>query len=75
MVVVNALKAAGPNPTREGVADALAHENFDSHVMAGPIVFTPTNHAGQSGAIYQKFDGKTLTRVPGVFSSDWQPTE
>jgi branched-chain amino acid transport system substrate-binding protein len=75
MVVVNALKAAGPNPTREAVADALAHENFDSHVMAAPIVFTPTNHAGQSGAIYQKFDGKTLTRVPGVFSSDWQPTE
>jgi len=71
MVIVNALKAAGPNPTREKVADALAHTNLDTGITAGPIVFTPTDHAGQKSAIYMKFDGVNQTRVPGTYTSAW----
>lgn len=72
MVIVQALKEAGPNPTREGVVDALQKTNIDTKVMAGPIVLTATDHAGQQSAIYMKFDGTTQTRVPGVFASDWR---
>ena len=41
MAVVNALKAAGPQPTREKVLAALETMKFDSGVMAGPIEFGP----------------------------------
>ena len=75
MVIVNALKAVGPDLTREKVADALAHTNLDTGITAGPIVFTPTDHAGQKSAIYMKFDGTTQTRVPGTYTSGWTYTK
>lgn len=71
MTVVNALKAAGPNPTREKFLTALSHTNFDSKVMAGPIELTATDHAGQKSAIYLKFDGDNMTVVPGSYRSLW----
>ena len=71
MAVVNALKAAGPPLTREKFLDAMSKTNFDSKVMAGPIAFTPTDHAAQKSAIYLKFDGDTKTRVPGSYASAW----
>lgn len=71
MTVVNALKAAGPNPTREKVLDALSKTKFDSGVMAGPIELTPTDHAGQKSAIYLKFDGEKMNVVPGAYRSLW----
>lgn len=71
MTVVNALKAAGPQLTREKFLDALAHTNFDSKVMAGPIELTPTDHAAQKSAIYFKFDGENKTVVPGSYRSAW----
>lgn len=71
MTVVNALKAAGPQPTREKVLEAMSTMKFDSGVMAGPIEFTPTDHAAQKAAIYLKFDGDTSTLVPGTFKSVW----
>jgi branched-chain amino acid transport system substrate-binding protein len=71
MAIVNALKAAGPNPTREKVLTALSHTNFDSGVMAGPIVLTETDHAAQQSAIYVKFDGETMKVVPGTYRSLW----
>ena len=69
-VVVKALEAAGRDVTRAKFIDAVEHLKFDS-VMAGPISFTKTEHAGQKAAIYFKFDGETLTDVPGVFASRW----
>lgn len=71
MAVVDALKAAGPQLTREKFLDAMTKTNFDSKVMAGPIVLTPTDHAAQKSAIYLKFDGETKTRVPGSYASTW----
>jgi branched-chain amino acid transport system substrate-binding protein len=71
MTVVNALKAAGPQLTREKFLDALAHTKFDSKVMAGPIELTATDHAGQKSAIYLKFDGENKTPVPGSYRSAW----
>jgi len=71
MAVVNALKAAGPKPTREKVLTALAHTKFDSGVMAGPIEMTAEDHAAQKSAIYIKFDGQNLSPVPGSYRSLW----
>jgi branched-chain amino acid transport system substrate-binding protein len=71
MTVVNALKAAGPQPTREKVLTALSQTKFDSGVMAGPIELTATDHAGQKSAIYLKFDGDNKTLVPGTYRSLW----
>jgi branched-chain amino acid transport system substrate-binding protein len=71
MAVVNALKAAGPNPTREKVLTALSQTKFDSGVMAGPIELTPTDHAAQKSAIYLKFDGESMNVVPGTYRSLW----
>jgi len=71
MAVVNALKAAGPDLTREKFLTAMSHTNFDSGVMAGPIVFTPTDHAAHKSAIYLKFDGDTQTIIPGTYASAW----
>lgn len=74
MVIVDALKKIGPDVTREKLADALAHTNLDTGITAGPIVFTPTDHAGQKSAIYMKFDGERETLLPGVYSSSWTYT-
>lgn len=71
MTVVKALKEAGRDLTREKFITALSHTNFDSGVMAGPIVLTPTDHAAQKAAIYLKFDGESKTLVPGTYSSQW----
>lgn len=71
MSVVKALQDAGPNPTRAKVIEALDKQNFDSGIMAGPIVFTPNEHAAQKASIYFKFDGENLTPVPGSFASRW----
>lgn len=72
MTVVNALKAAGPQLTREKFLKAVAQTNFDSKVMAGPIVLTETDHAAQKSAIYLKFDGDTASALPGTFASAWK---
>ncbi|VTU19207.1 Leucine-, isoleucine-, valine-, threonine-, and alanine-binding protein precursor [Variovorax sp. PBS-H4] len=71
MAVVNALKAAGPQLTREKFLDAMSKTKFDSKVMAGPIELTPEDHAAQKSAIYLKFDGENKTPVPGSYRSAW----
>jgi branched-chain amino acid transport system substrate-binding protein len=69
-VVVKALQAAGRDVTRAKFIAEVEKLKFDS-VMAGPISFSPTEHAGQKAAIYFKFDGTNMTEVPGVFASRW----
>ncbi|MBO9513521.1 MAG: ABC transporter substrate-binding protein [Variovorax sp.] len=73
-VIVDALQKIGPDLTREKLADQLAKTNLDTGITAGPIVFTPTDHAGQKSAIYMKFDGERETLLPGVYSSAWTYT-
>src|SRR3546814_780578 len=45
--LVEALKAAGPDVTRESlIAELDKQQNVDSGVMAGPISFTKEDHVG-----------------------------
>ena len=71
MSIVKALQEAGPNPTREKVLAALKTQNFDTGVMAGPVVFGPNERAANKATIFIKYDGTNQTLVPGVFTSRW----
>ncbi len=71
MAVVKVLQAAGPEPTRTKIIEAAKKLNFDSGVMAGPIAFGENERAAQKASIFIKFDGESMTTVPGVFSSRW----
>lgn len=72
MAIVQALKEAGPEPTREKVLAALENMTLDTKVMAAPVVFTPTDHAALKSAIYIKFDGKNKELIPGTYESVWR---
>ena len=71
-VIVKALEVAGRDLTREKFVDALDQTNLDTGITAGPIMFTPTDHAGQKSAIYTKFDGENETLLPGTYTSSWR---
>ncbi|RXT56251.1 receptor [Bosea sp. Tri-44] len=71
MSVVKALQDAGPNPTREKVLAALKTQDFDSGVMAGRMQFGPQQRAANRSTIFIKYDGTTMTPLPGVFTSRW----
>ena len=71
MTVVQALKDAGPEPTREKVLAALQHFKLETGVMASPVEFTPDDHAAQKSAIYLKFDGQHKELISGAFKSAW----
>ncbi len=72
MAVVKGLQAAGPDLTRDKFLDAMETLEFDSGLMAGPVKFSPTNHAANEAAIFIKWDGKSSTRVPGSYTSLWK---
>jgi branched-chain amino acid transport system substrate-binding protein len=59
-VVVDALKKAGPDLTRQKFIDALnSIKNFDTGVLSAPISFSPDDHAGvKSGEMMTEVDGK-----------------
>jgi branched-chain amino acid transport system substrate-binding protein len=69
--VTYALLLAGPNPTREAVLRSLATLHFETGIMAGPIEFNANKHSAQEAAIFLKFDGTSLQRVPGSYASGW----
>lgn len=71
MSLVKALQDAGPNPTREKVLAALKTQDFDSGVMAGRMQFGPQQRAANRSTIFIKYDGATMTPLPGVFTSRW----
>lgn len=58
--IVEALKAAGPDVSRESFIAALdKQKDLDTRVMAGAITFTPTNHVGITDLAVAGFvDGK-----------------
>ena len=68
---IKALQDAGPNPTREKVLAALKTQDFDSGVMAGRMQFGPEQRAANRSTIFIKYDGNTMTTLPGVFTSRW----
>lgn len=72
MTVVQALKDAGPEPTREKVLEALENMTLETNVMAAPVQFSPNDHAALKSAIYVKFDGENKELIPGAFASVWE---
>jgi branched-chain amino acid transport system substrate-binding protein len=58
--VVEALKKAGPEPTREKFIEALnSTKNLDTGVLSAPISFSTDDHAGvKSGSMMTTIDGK-----------------
>lgn len=72
MAIVKALQEAGPQPTRDKVLAAMKKTNFDSGVMAGPVVFTETDRAANKSTIFIKYDGTNKSLVPGVYTSRWK---
>jgi branched-chain amino acid transport system substrate-binding protein len=71
MVVVNALKAAGPDLTREKVRAAMSTLKFDTGILGGPIEFRPNDPTGNRRTTYEKFDGVTHQMLPGAYESTW----
>lgn len=72
MAIAKALEAAGPEPTREKFLAAMKKTNFDSGVMAGPVVFSETERAANKATIFIKYDGTNKSLVPGVYTSRWK---
>ena len=70
MAVTRALENAGRDLTREKFIDALETVNFDSEVIAGPTAFAKDRRDGARSSIFVKFDGKTHTLMPGVYTWD-----
>jgi len=67
---VEALKKAGPEPTREKFIEALnSIKNLDTGVLSAPITFSVDDHAGvKSGSMMTTIDGKfaSVTSWPGA---------
>lgn len=62
MVLVEALKKAGPNPTREGLVAALERLKLDAGGM--DITFSPTSHQGSKKVYFTRIQGgKALTEA------------
>jgi branched-chain amino acid transport system substrate-binding protein len=62
-VIVEALKKAGPDLTRQKFIDALnSIKDYDTGVLSAPITFTPEDHGGvKSGAMITEVDGKLIS--------------
>jgi hypothetical protein len=56
---VQALKAAGRNPTRKSLVDAVEKGGFTGAGLV-PFAFSKTSHAGYSGAQIGKISGNTI---------------
>lgn len=72
MSIVKALQAAGPNPTREKFLAEMKKLNFETNVMAGPVVFSETERAANKSTIFIKYDGQTQSLMPGIYTSRWK---
>lgn len=58
LVLIEALKKAGPQLTREKLVAALeSTHNFETGVLGATISFSPTNHAGVRGGNMATFKG------------------
>lgn len=62
-VIVEALKKAGPDLTREKFITALnSIKDFDTGLLSAPISFSPDDHAGvKSGEMMTELDGKLVS--------------
>jgi branched-chain amino acid transport system substrate-binding protein len=70
--VVYALMLAGPNPTRESFIDAMSTLHFNTGILAGPIELGKNKRDAHNASIFVRFDGKTHTRMPGVYFNEYR---
>jgi branched-chain amino acid transport system substrate-binding protein len=68
VAIIAALERAGPNLTRERFVDAMETLEVKHEVMAGPIKFAPGRRDAIRDVNVVKFDGKTQTVMPGIYS-------
>ncbi len=62
--LIAALRKAGPEPTRAKVIAALnGLHRFNTGVMANPVGFSPTDHAGAHGGAMIAYVGKKLVVI------------
>jgi ABC-type branched-subunit amino acid transport system substrate-binding protein len=66
MLIAEAIKDAGPQPTREKVLAALETWNPKMSPLMGPIVLSPKDHDGKRSLYMVQFKGGKLVKV-----SDW----
>ncbi len=66
MLIAEAIKDAGPQPTREKVLAALEKWNPKMSPLMGPIVLSPKDHDGKRSLYMVQFKGGKLVKV-----SDW----
>jgi branched-chain amino acid transport system substrate-binding protein len=68
MAVAAALDKAGRNLTRESLVAAMETLDFKPEIMAGPLQFGPTRRDAMRSGFVVKYDGKTQTMMPGVYT-------
>jgi ABC-type branched-subunit amino acid transport system substrate-binding protein len=71
-IVIEGLKRAGPELTREGFIDALhTLKEFDTKILASPVTFTPDDHNSATKVIIKTLvEGKEVylkePKWPGI---------
>jgi branched-chain amino acid transport system substrate-binding protein len=70
LVMIQALKDAGHDLTRESLVAALDKINLKTDIMAGPLAFGPDRRDALRSVFVLRFDGKTEKVMPGIFSWD-----
>lgn len=68
MAITQAIERAGRDLTREKFVTALESVSFDSGVLGGATAFGPDRRDGYRSSVFIKFDGKTHTLMPGVYT-------
>jgi ABC-type branched-subunit amino acid transport system substrate-binding protein len=66
---VQALQAAGKNPTRQSILDAIQKNGFTGPGIV-PLGFSATSHSGYTGVQIAKITGKTTTLIGTPFTTD-----
>ncbi|MGC9214960.1 ABC transporter substrate-binding protein, partial [Athalassotoga sp.] len=64
-VFSHALELAGPNPTRDGLVNAL--DTFDNWngILSQDITFTPTDREGKTSMYFMKIENGTFVPISG----------
>jgi branched-chain amino acid transport system substrate-binding protein len=70
LVMIEALKEAGRNLTRQSLVAALEKISLKTDIMAGPLAFGPDRRDALRSVFVLRFDGKTEKVMPGTFSWD-----
>lgn len=70
IAIVEALKAAGRDLTREKFMEQMDKINIDTGIMAAPTKWEPGRRDSNRGQIIVKFDGDKVTKVGGPYIWD-----